>query len=190
MYSRNQTLRHKVTNRLARLDESAQDKVSLWAWNIGERTAFVDEDGSQFTDDINNYTHIEDEFGRPYSNPPQTGEFVDESARKYLVDDRTKAKMRRESLLKWERKILDRMEGKNLHQCDRPKKSVLCPFADGSHCSLIEKFFLFRRGAKPLYRQFDSVTRKWKGHAPAFTYKGQLWMYDRHLSDLVVIKLQ
>ena len=64
MYSNGQTLMSKDKKRLVRIKPTSG--AGVWAWEIA---AFIDEDGNEFTDDIRNYTHVEDEFGRAYSRP-------------------------------------------------------------------------------------------------------------------------
>lgn len=83
MFVSGQTLRHKETDELVRLDPQPCD--TMWAWSIGKKTAFIKKDGAKLIDDINNYTHVTDELGRPYSRQPEPGQFVDESAENHLV---------------------------------------------------------------------------------------------------------
>lgn len=177
MYSNGQTLRHKRTNELVRLAPSGG---SDWAWNIGKNTTLIREDGSKFFDDIINYTHIEDELGRPYAKQPKEGQFVDESAKKYLISKREKMRMRKKKLLEWEAKVLKAMkEGEGQSFCTAGKE-VHCPFADGSRSYLFGKFFLQRRKARPLYRYWNGIKKGFTDGPMVFHHTdGQVWMYDR-----------
>lgn len=203
MLSNGQTMRHKETNKLARLDPVPGE---TWAWDIGKKTAFVAKDGTKFIDDIGNYTHVEDELGRPYSRMPAEGQFVDESAEKYLISAKKLAEMRQKKLKEWEAEVLDRMENGGpkpyteiiagvkttiypRHCCDVAGKSVHCPFADGSDSLLFRKFFLANRGATSLYEKWGSVLKKYVSGPMVFRHTdGQIWIYNEQLSELVVIK--
>ena len=68
-------------------------------WNY-ELETFIDETGKVFTDDIDKYTHIQDEWGNPYVNDVEKGQFVDVSAKKYLVSEKVLASMRIKTLKK------------------------------------------------------------------------------------------
>jgi hypothetical protein len=103
MYSVGQTLVHKKEGFLARL---ATRDDGPWAWDIGKNTAMVLENGTKVAYDINEFTHISDEFGMPYAESPEKGQFVDISAKKYLVSKAKLAKMRKEkNLLFWKNGI-------------------------------------------------------------------------------------
>src|SRR4051812_29906939 len=99
MYYSNQTLRHKITNQLVALHPANE---TTFNWEIGKETSFIDEDGKIFCDDINNYTHISDFFGRAcyyYSTPmwerkrngknhiPSKNKYVNTELKRYLVTD-------------------------------------------------------------------------------------------------------
>lgn len=200
MLANGQTLRHKKTSQLVRLDPEPGE---MW---IGEKTAFIARDGTIIIDDIKNYTHVEDELGRPYCKMPAEGQFVDESAEKYLISSRKMAKMRQKRLKEWEAKVLDRMSGNvktftyicngksTISTCDSPRKSVHCPFADGSEggagfSSLFRDFFLKRRGATPLYKVWNSIRKEYTLGPMVFEHTdGQIWLYDEQISRLDVIK--
>ena len=163
MYSVTQTLYHKETKKLARLNPLRED--SIWAWDISDKTRFIDKEGNVFFDDINNYTCIEDEFGRPYSKLPGKGQCVDESADKYVnLTQGQRIRLRRKSAVGWERKILDKMAKEDF---------ILCPFADGSMCSYMYNYFMKRRKAKPVWVS-SSLYR-----APMmFKYNNKVWIYQ------------
>jgi len=187
MYYNNQTLKHKKTNKLARLVPHSK---STWAWDIGERTPFIGEDGKEFLGNICDYTHIEDELGRPYSKQPKEGQFIDESAKKYLVNKYEKLKMRKKKLLEWEKKVLGVMKkGDTIIKGQvRKRGSVLCPFADGSQSTLFRRFFLKRRKAIPLYKYWNSIRKEYVNGPVSFTYKKEVWVYHSNLSELCLIK--
>ncbi len=94
MYCTGQTLRHKVTGKLARL---ATGEDSAFAWDIGPGTQFIGEDGKPFKADIDDYIHVSNEWGEP-----QTGDFrgkgPDLSLKRYVVSDAKMAKMRKAAL--------------------------------------------------------------------------------------------
>ena len=197
MLSTGQTLVHKKTKKLARLNPNRE--ASMWAWNIGKKTAFISENGEKFTDDISNYTHIEDELGRPYAHPPKEGQFVDESAKTYLVSKTKLAKMRQEKLKELEAGILDRMAGNikmssctengklRTYSCDSPKKRVHCPFP-GIY-AIFYSYFMERRKAVPLYRSWCSIKKKYIPGPMAFRHTdGQLWIYERQGLELKVVE--
>lgn len=183
-----QTLRHKVTNDLVRLDPQPGD--GPWAWDVGKKTALISRDGTKFIDDINNYTNIVDELGRPYAKQPKPGQFVDESAEKYLVSKAKMAKMRKKRLEEWEAELLYRMEngGPKPNSSDIAGRFINNPFADGGWSGLFEKFFLKRRNAKPLYRYYGSIKKKFVDGPFVFRYKGKQWIYRHIVGDLVVMK--
>lgn len=184
MYYNGQTLQHKETNELVRLVPFSPDHVC----KIDRGVLLVRENGDEFSDCINNYTYIEDEFGRPYAKQPKEGQFVDESAKRYLVGPEKMAEMRQKSLREWEDRLFGYME-KGRFSTGTPGKTVLCPFADGSDCSMFQKFFLRRRNAVPLYRQWNTFSKKFCDGPMVFHHiDGQLWMYRHTLNDLVVIQ--
>jgi hypothetical protein len=198
MYFNGQTLVHKKTRKLARL--VPKESTSQWAWDIDENTLFIDKKGILFEDDIENYECIKDELGRPYSKQPAKGQFVDESAEKYLVSKKELAKMKKKKLIEWEAEILNRMAGNvetnsfivngkiKKYSCESPKKSVHCPFADGSLSTLFEDFFLKRRHAVPLYKVWNSIVKRYVPGPMVFRHTdGQLWLYDYRLSELRVV---
>lgn len=189
MYCNGQTLRHRKTNELVRL---ASIKYPLnwvdWASKTDRGTLLIRENGTKFTDNINNYTHIEDEFGRPYAKQPKDGQFVDESAKRYLVSPEEMAEMRQKSLEAWEDRLLGYMV-KGKYSADTPGKAVLCPFSDGSRCSVFQEFFLRRRNATPLYKRWNSIKGEFSDGPMIFRHiDGQLWMYRYARGDLVVIQ--
>lgn len=190
MYYATQTLRQKGKKVLVRLLTSKEERESVFAWGIGKETPLIDKFGNTFFDDINNYTHIEDELGRAYSNPPKKGQFVDESAEKYLVGKKELMKMRTKRLLAWEKEVLTRMTtDAPKPYCDVKNKYVLCPFSDGSYCHLAATFFLRRRNAKPLYKQYNSIHKRFTNGPMIFEYRKQTWMYNYMMNHLTVIKL-
>ena len=170
MYGVTQTLYHKETKKLVRLDILKID--SIWAWDIGYNTRFVDKEGNVFLDDIKNYACIEDEFGRPYSNPPRKGQHVDESAGKYVnLTQGQRMRLRRKSAIEWERKILDKMAKEDY---------ILCPFADGSMCPYMYNYFMKRRKAKPVWVS-SSLYR-----APMmFKYNNKVWIYQNNRLEAI-----
>jgi len=97
MYNATQTLRHKEQDLLARINPVEVD--SAWAWTRKE-TRMLSEDGMVFVDDLDNWTHIEDEFGDPQGGfTIKEGEFVDTSLRRFLVPEEELATMREEFLV-------------------------------------------------------------------------------------------
>lgn len=203
MLANGQTLRHKHTNRLARLDPAPGE---TWAWDIGKKTAFIAENGTKFIDDINNYTNVVDELGRPYAEQPLEGQFVDESAKKYLVSKEKMAEIRQKRLEEWEAEVLNRMKNGSpgpyveiisgvkttcypRHSSDVAGRYINCPFADGSESSLFRDFFLKRRKAIPLYREWNSIRKEFMDGPMVFRHTdGQLWIYDRMMRSLGVVE--
>uniref|UniRef100_A0A6M3LVA5 Uncharacterized protein n=1 Tax=viral metagenome TaxID=1070528 RepID=A0A6M3LVA5_9ZZZZ len=200
MWYSGQTLRHKITNELVRLNP----EPSTFAWEIGKNTSFIREDGTKFIGNSNDYTHIEDELERPHCKQPKEGQFVDESAKKYLVGRKTLLKMRRKKLLEWEKEVLFRMENgcvkkptKTIyggtiyprHYGEKANKIVNNPFSDGSVSFIFQKFFLERRKAKPFYKEYSQFSKKWTNGPLIFHHNGFTWMYNPHMSNLKVIKL-
>lgn len=179
MYMSHQTLVHKVTKKIVRLNPAKS--CSSFAWAIGHNTCLMGEDGKIFTDDINNYTHIEDEFGRPISGS-YFKDKPDLSLKEYVnLTDSQKKRLKLKSCKEWEARILKEME---------ESKSVRCPFADGDICPAIRDFFMKNRKAKVLFNYYDSYSKKM---LPAwwemiFTYKGQKWIYNDRLSELCVVE--
>lgn len=178
MYYSSQTLRHKGTNALVRL--AGEKEGPAFHWNIEDgKSAFIAEDGTHFRDILDNYTHIEDELGRPVAGfDIKQGEFVDSSLRKYLVSPEEKAQMREAKLLAWEAELLAEM---------RAGGRVLCPFADGSKSQVFQEWFLKRRNAVPLWEE-DSG-QKWPEWAPvAFQFEGNWWVHTTRTECLIRVK--
>jgi len=178
MLGARQTLRNKKTNQLARL--CGQDECSAWAWNLGSNTLFIDEYGNKFEDDIKNWTHVEDEFGRAALGRVKEGEFVATNLKKYLVSDEEKAKMLKESLERWEQELLKEM--------DEAEYEVRNPFADGGKggagmCFKFKEYFLNRMGAKPFYRKRMYSGRLYDGPV-YFHYRGEMWVCEPVHDDL------
>jgi len=99
MYYSTQTLVHKKTRQLARLADDKEHSTFHWG-NHPDGTLFVDEKGEKFVADIHDYTHVEDEWGNPYAQQPQKGQFVDISSKKYVNASPTDLKGMRERLLR------------------------------------------------------------------------------------------
>jgi len=205
MLANGQTLIHKKTKKLARL--IPERTGSAWAWPVSKKTPFVDEAGNEFVDDINNYACIRDEFGKPYFKQPKEGQFIDESAKKYLVSEEEFAEMRQKIMEECEKAVLSRMAGnikmhlsklnadgtKEYSSFDCPKKSVSNPFwIGGSAIYVFRDFFLKRRGAVPLYREWVSLCGKGEFRDGKMVFRhtdGQIWMHDSpHMNNLVVIE--
>ena len=170
MYGATQTLYHKETKKLARLNPLNRD--SAWAWDIGDKTRFIDKEGNVFFDHITNYTHIEDEFGRPYSKPLEKGQHVDESAEKYVsLTKGQRIQLCRKSAVEWERKILDKMAKEDY---------ILSPFADGSMCPYMYQYFMKHRKAKPVW-----VSSSLYRSPMMFRYNNKVWIYQDHRLEAV-----
>ena len=180
MYCPRQTLAHKQTKELVCL--------TGYMRGTGRKVVLIDVNGVYREDDLDNYTHIDDEFGRPYTKQPRENEHVNTEAAKYLVGKDELLNLRRNSLIAWEKRILDRMNGINMKQCDVAHKYVLCPFSDGSFCPPVRDYFLKNRNAKPLFRRYDPVRKEWVDGAVVFKHTdNQMWMYDSGLNALYVI---
>lgn len=182
MWCTGQTLRHKETNELVSLVPAKE--ASVWHWgNSDKGTLFYREDGTMFTDDHQNYTHVEDELGRPVSHPPKEGEFVDTSLKKYLVSPEKLAKMREDKLKSWEQDVLVRLYRDN---------RVFCPFADGSRSKVFKDYFLDKYGAIPLHITYNSISKKFDDmycRQYIFWLDGTLWMYDDQMSEIKEVDL-
>jgi hypothetical protein len=204
MYANGQTLVHKKTRKLARI--APELGGSQWAWSISKNTSLVAKDGTWFVGDIKDYECIKDELGRPYYKPPAEGQFVDESAERYLVSKSKLAKMKKKRLEEWEAEILDRMAHggpgptvktiEGLKTTSYPKtafdtagKRVHCPFTDGNRSTVFHDYFMKRRKAVPLYREWNYFRKEYQPGPMVFRHSdGQLWMYNRSTSELVTIE--
>ena len=193
MYSNGQTLMSRDRKRLVRLKPVSGAGV----WDMME--TFIDEDGKEFIDNIDHYTYVQDEFGRPYSSYVENGQYVDISAKKYLISDEELLQMRAQSLKEWEKVVLARMDGNAVKftgytvngkyktfTCDEPGTFVHCAFCDGSECTMFRDYFLKNRKAKPLFRKYDSIKKELVNGPMIFYYEGQIWLYDK--DNLVTIK--
>jgi hypothetical protein len=171
MYGANQVLKHKETGELAQI---VPNEGSAWAWNIGKETPFVDKDGNNFTDNIKDYGPIRDEFDRPVS-----GNF--EKCDKYSLTQKEMRQLQKKSLLAWEARVLKSMDN---------SLQVSNVFADGSRCDIFCKWFLKRRDAKPLFKQYHWYKKRFTNSGmQIFTYKGRMWLYNHLRGDLTVIKM-
>jgi hypothetical protein len=177
MYCSGQTLVHKKTKKLARFAVNKKE-CSMFQWGLGENTVFVGEDGKSFVDDPENYTCVRDEFGRPISGIfSKSG--PDLSLKRYVdLTKKQRLELKSQSIIEWEKRVLNKMDKQN---------SVLCPFSDGSRCWEMQKIFLRRRGARPLFKQYDSCLKRFRNsNKSIFEYGRKTWMFDG--SELVVIK--
>jgi hypothetical protein len=102
MYYSKQTLYHKVTHKIVRLNPS-EDNCSSWNWELGKnsgKTHLIDEDGNTFWDNINDYTNFEDFLGEPQPgnlhNSPNP--YVDITLKKFLVFGEEREKLRKKEL--------------------------------------------------------------------------------------------
>lgn len=174
MYYSNQTLRHKETNQLVALCPTNKDTV--WKWNIGNKTLFVDKQGNKFVDDISNYIHIEDELGNPCSNDPKKGQFVDESLEKYLVSKHKLLKMKKQTLNLYLNQILEKLT---------KEKSFMVNFSS-THNYVFKKYFLRYMHATPLYISYDKIYKKYRpSREKVFIYNHKLWLYhDNYISRM------
>jgi len=171
-----QTLVHKKTKKLVRFNYYCHDR----------HNCFTDEYGRKFFDHMDNYTHIEDWFGRPVDGKPKEGEYVDKSLKKYLVPEKEREKIRKKELEKWVQRVMDKMDGKGLSEFDKKGKLIFCPFADGSHCDMAEKYFLKKLKAKPLYKTAVALYDNKESREKYFYYKGKKWLYTGdHLVVLI-----
>lgn len=202
MYSSGQTLVHKTKRILARLAITEQSKGDTWFWgNDKNGTLLILENGQEVIDDLDNYTHVSDEWGRPYAKQPEKGQFVDISAKKYVISDEEMSTLRQKAIKellscyeKIEEEILRLMRGgkskpkdKNYSYNDyRVERYPLCEHNisyfvghkyQGNNYLDFTRWFLERRNAKPLYR-----TRGWKdkidGRNYHFTYADKHWLSD------------
>lgn len=193
MYANGQTLMSRDRKRLVRIKPVSGAGI----WDMME--TFIDEEGKEFIDNIDHYTYVQDEFGRPYSGPVENGQYVDISAKKYLVSEEELVQMRVQSLKDWEKVVLARMNGNAVKftgymvngkyktfTCDEPGMFVHCVFCDGSKCKVFQDYFLKNRKAKPLFKQYNSIKKELIDGPMVFYYEGQLWLYDN--DNLVVIK--
>jgi hypothetical protein len=193
MYANGQTLMSRDRKRLVRIKPVSGAGI----WDMME--TFIDEEGKEFIDDIEDYIYIQDEFGRPYSHPVENGQYVDISAKKYLISDEELLQMRKTSLEEWEKVVLARMNdnavkftvytvnGKyHTFTCDEPGKFVHCAFCDGSKCNIFKNYFLKNREAKPLFIKYNPIKQEFVDGPMIFCYKNKIWLYDNE--DLVVIK--
>jgi len=194
MYYNGQTLISKDKKRLVRIKPI---NSSTFFWHNNKKVLFIAEDGKEFTDDINNYTYIVDEFDRSYNPPIKKGEYVGTEVKKYLVSKKKLMEMREKRLKEWENEILERMKSKKnpMHKrFDKPGKTVFCPFSDGKSCLMFQEFFLKNRNATSLYEEWGTLFNQnfkdgFVSGPMAFKHTdGQVWIYDYYVDKLIVIK--
>lgn len=183
MLGARQTLRHKETNELVRLHPEGPD-TEMWHWgpiNSGE-AAFIGEDGQLLKGTLKDYTHIEDELGRPCCGNPLEGEHVATRYKKYLVPEAEMEKLREVRLLGWEAKVLQEV-GEN--------KEIRAPFCAGGRPSQVfRKWFLERRKAITLHKTYDDISAKHRDcdfpdcRHFLFVYQGKAWLYESHQGTL------
>lgn len=172
MYSQGQTLRHKETNRLVRMVPQPEC-ASVWHWpDKNGYTQFYNKCGAIFVDKLSNYTHIEDELGRAVSGKVKEGEFVDTSLKRYLVSEEELAVMREKRLEEWANEVETKLKESNF---------VRHPFADGSHSSLSEKYFLEKYNAKPLHKSYNDFRKEYNTLCGQYVMKihNRTWIYIR-----------
>lgn len=170
MLAQGQTLRHKETNELVRIVPT--NDFSVWYWPGKNNTLFCREDGTTFAGKLKDYTHIEDEFGRAVCGRVKEGEFVDTGLKRYLVSEEKLAELREKSLAEWEERILKKLEESDY---------VRNPFADGSHCSVAEKYFLEKHNAKPLHKSYDDFKKEYNTLCGQYVMRiyNRTWIYIR-----------
>jgi len=177
MYYAHQTLIHKKTKKLARLNPSAK---TAFNWEIGTNTSFIDENGKEFADDINFYQPILDWFGRPIAGYDiKKGEFIDKSLLQYCVSKKVREQKYKEALIEWYDWVLEELDKKDF---------INNPFADGSVCSVAYKYFKEQIKAKPLFTIIgnEHSFQKTEG-ALIFKYKKSTYLLD--FDRIVKIKL-
>jgi hypothetical protein len=166
MYYSNQTLRHKISNRLAALHPLI-NKGSSFNWEIGKKTSFIDEFGVKFTDDIDNWTHIEDWFGRPvsYTREKSESKFVNTALKQYLfVSDKDREYKKQKALEEWRDRILKQLETEDYIQCW---------YSDGSKCPIFRTYFMEYVKAKPLIYTWCNIMKVFTPKGHTFKYKGR-----------------
>lgn len=194
-YYSGQTLVHKTKRFLARL--VSQD--SSFHWPRGKSgTLFVDEKGKKFIANLSDFTNLSDEWGQPYANQPEIGQFVDESAKAY-IDPANVRRLRRNAIkrlkrayLQIEKDILDCMTTKQTKPQSKEYNYELpsvtwtnrgVDFFVGHKYSANDyldftQWFLSRRNGKALY-QIKNSDGQYYSVAISFSYAGSEWVWDR-----------
>ncbi len=177
-----QTLRHKETNKLVRL--VPKNDGTVWYQPTEGGALFYREDGTTFVGSPKDYTHIEDEFGRSLCGRIKEGNFVDTNLKKYLVSKEELTKMREKRLEEWVNEILTEL---------RTNGYILCPFADGSFCIQVEKYFLKKYNAKPMYLSYNNIHKEFNTlQCRLYLMKidDKVWLYDSQLSHITATSLE
>jgi hypothetical protein len=174
MWMNGQTLRHKVTNKVARL---ATRDDGAFAWDIGKDTRFIDKDGKKFTDSSSNWTHIEDEFGQAACLYQREGEFIHPDMIKYTeMDETQKVLLRDKAYRKQEEVVLSTLFKDDYMHIPFPKRS-------GGRG--LQTWFLARRNSMPLHRSKDSIYKKFNTkycRQYIFWLNDKLYMFDTQMT--------
>lgn len=180
MYYLNQTLYHKKTLRVVALHPHSMDGALNWEVNSEQGlTRFIDEFGDVFLDDLNEYTHFEDFFGRPasFTKEKSTNPYVETTLKKYLVFGKEREEKSKIALEEWFNDIIQKLNKNNF---------VRNPFADGSRCVAIEKHFIETVGAEPLYKIL-SGSRYTQCREYKFTLNNKLYLIRN--DDIIQISI-
>lgn len=145
MYYSNQILMHKETLKVVQL---CGDKTSQWCWPRPDGVvALLDiESGETFGGLLTDYTHIQDEFGRPFNYDYPVKRKWDNrevTYEMYLKPPEELLELREKSYQLWKNWIINQL------LC---KGSLMCPFADGSYCVYVGERFLKEHKKKTLIK--------------------------------------
>ena len=165
MYSCYQTLVHKETKKLVALHPKNNNSV----WNY-EMDRFIDEKGRVFKDNIKNYTHIEDDFGRPLVGANrEKNKYVDVTLKKYVgLTEKQKNNNRVKALNSWYKKLLWQMGQKN---------TISSPFSNNGYSYRLEEYFFKRIKAKPIAKFIEKQITENCSREYFFSYKGKKWYF-------------
>ena len=109
MYYSTQTLVHKETKQLARLDliEDGQ-----WAYNIGKETPFINEQGEKFVDDISKYQPVYNEWDEVCAEKDMPkGVHLQTHFKKYVnMSDAAKTKLKNKYLRQFKKDAKNQVE--------------------------------------------------------------------------------
>jgi len=172
VYGYEQTLRLKGTDRLFRLVGNIPVDIREFAGTVeypfiyAPDTTFVISENGVYYDcyKLSEFTHLEDEFGRPISSPPRKGEYVSEICKKYVKYSSSELQKMRERGLN--SKIRDIF--RELRECG----NVRFPFSDGGTNVVLRKYFIDKVKARPLFKFTTQHTDKsnYKGHGSNYMY--------------------
>lgn len=130
----------------------------------------VGEDGEVFKAHQDEFTCVEDFFGRPVHEMSDNLNRPNVNLKRFIGSAEFRETAREEAALAWESRVMLELEMETAEE-------VRSPFSDGSFCWWFANWFLQRRSAEPLY-SYRGLSGAVVSGPRVFRFAGKLWLYD------------